>query len=396
MKFTGNTIFRSNKAEQNAGGGILAKYSTLKFNGDTVFRNNSAERSGGGIRASDSTLNFIGNTTFKQNSADLADGGGISIWNSTLSFTGNTTYRNNSAKRMGGGISTFFSTLNFTGITTFKGNQAIIGGGIYTRISILTISGDNYTSFTLVFLGNSALIHGGAVNTKDSILSFEGYSTFCDNSAWYYGGGIYSENSNLKFSGNTSFSLNSGQLQGGGIYGLGTSIYFRGSSSFTANTASRGGGEYLVDSFNYLFQNTVFTMDSNSVTEYGGAVYVEDSDPFSYCSPLSFKSVGCFFQVYGTILINSHGSFLSSIEPLRAAIHASLNFHLYFYKNQAGISGSAVYGGSIDNCIVTVVLENGNITLRTILDADLDVIIMELQQAPNSISSDPFRSILHV
>ena len=139
---------------------------------------------------------------------------------------------------------------------------------VYTRKCILNVaenSSDNFTgkdsggynSFTLVFMDNSALIHGGAVYTKNSILSYEGRNTFSGNSTQYYGGGIYSENSTLKFSGDTSFCSNSGLVQGGGIYGLAASIYFRGNNSFTANSAARGGGEYL---------------DSNNAAVYGGAV----------------------------------------------------------------------------------------------------------------------------
>ena len=231
-------------------------------------------------------------------------------------------------------------------------------------------------------MDNSALIHGGAVYTKDSILSFEGHNTFSGNSAQYYGGGIYSENSTLKFSGNTNFSSNSGELQGGGIYGLAASIYFSGNSSFTANTAARGGGEYLVDSFNFLSRYTVVTMDSNNATEYGGAVYVEDSDPFSYCFPLSYKLVGCFFQVYGEIRLPH--------DSLTAAIRASLNIHSYFYNNHAGISGSAVYGGSLDNCNVHI--EYGNSKGKGFFDhPSMDILNMELQKEPNSISSDPLQ-----
>ena len=389
LKFTGNTTVRNNTAEES-GGGIIALDSSLKFTGNTAFQSNSAEESGGGIIASDSILIFTGNTTFKQNSADSEDGGGIFVWNTTLNFTGNTAYRNNSAQQKGGGIWAFYSTLNFTGNTTFRGNPAILGGAIYTRKCILDItesSRDNttgkdsvgYNFFTLDFMDNSALIHGGAVYAKDSILSFEGCNTFSGNSAQHYGGGIYSENSTLKFSRNTSFSSNSGQLQGGGIYGLAASIYFRGNNSFTGNTAARGGGQYLVDSFNFLSHNTVVTMDGNNATEYGGAVYVEDSDPFSYCLPLPYKLVGCFFQVYGTIKLPH--------DSLTAAIHASLNIHSYFYNNHAGISGSAVYGGSLDNCNVHIE-DRG----KAFMDhPSLDVQNMEMQQEQNSISSDPFQ-----
>jgi len=208
----------------------------LNFNRDTVFRNNSAELTGGGIITLESALIIICNTTFKQNSQA---GGRINAWNSTkLPLLTETTQQ-----KMGGGISTFCSTLNFIGITTFRENPAILDGGIFARKSILGISGDNitgkssgdYNSFTSVFMDNSALIHGGAVYTKDSVLCFEGCYNFSGNSAHCYGGGIYSENSTLKFIGNTSFSSNSGQLQGGGIYGHIASIYFSGSSRFTAN-----------------------------------------------------------------------------------------------------------------------------------------------------------------
>ena len=134
-----------------------------------------------------------------------------------------------------------------------------------------------------------AMIHGGAVYAEDSVLSFQGHNIISGNSAQYYAGGIYSKNSNLTFSGSTSFSSNVGQLLGGGIYGLGTLLHFIGNSSFTANIATRGGGEYLVNSFNFLSQNASVTMDSNSAIEYGGAVYVEDSDPISYCFPESMN-----------------------------------------------------------------------------------------------------------
>jgi len=395
LNFKGDTVFRSNSAG-HSGGGIDIGYSNLNFNGDTAFRNNSAEQYGGGIGASGSTLNFTGNTAFKQNSVDSYDGGGVNIRNSTLNFIGNTMYRNNSARQNGGGISMFYSTLNFIGITTFTGNQAIIGGGIYAIKSILDISrykitgkdSRGYNSFTLVFMGNSALIHGGAVNTKDSILIFEGHNTFSGNSARYYGGGMYSENSTLTFSGNTSFSSNSGQFHGGAIYGHAASIYFSGNNSFTANTAARGGGEYLIDSLNFLFPNTVVTMDSNSATEYGGAVYVQDSDSLSYCFPLSFKFVRCFFQVYGRV--EPQITFLPSFD-LKLALRASLSIYLYFYNNHAGMSGSAIYGGSIDNCVVHVEFEVAKGRIKTSHETVIDVLNMEMQQEPNSISSYPLQ-----
>ena len=68
------------------------------------------------------------------------------------------------------------------------------------------------------------------------------------------------------------------------MHGFGTLFYFIGSSSFTANTAGRGGAEYLAISFIFLSRNTTVIMNNNSATEYGGAVYVEDSNPITYCT----------------------------------------------------------------------------------------------------------------
>ena len=144
----------------------------------------------------------------------------------------------------------------------------------------------------------------GAMGPKG--LSFHGHNAFSSNSAQYSAGGIYSKNSTLTFDGSTSFNSNLGHLLGGGIYGLGTLLYFTGKSSFIANIAARGGGEYLVNSFNLLSQGASVTMDSNNATEYGGAVYVEDSDPISYCSPENINLENCPFQVDGLLQVPFH------------------------------------------------------------------------------------------
>ena len=307
LNFTGNTTFRNNSARYV--GGIRAWHmSALNFTGETTFRDNLAVY-GGGIRTSSSSLHFTGNTIFGNNSAK--DGGGIYAWNSNLNFNGSITFRSNSAKQSCGGIWTFYSTLNFTGNATFRDNSALFAGGICIFTSTMNIAENKvigtcsggYNSFTSLFIDNSAQIHGGAIYASDSTLNFDGCNAFSGNSAQYYGGGIYSQNSTLNFSRSTTFSSNSGRLKGGGLYGLGVSIYFCGSSSFRANTAARGGGEYLVGSFNFLSHNSVVTMDGNNATEYGGAVYVEDSDPISNCLSIALILVRCVFQVDGTVEI---------------------------------------------------------------------------------------------
>jgi len=137
------------------------------------------------------------------------------------------------------------------------------------------------------------------VDTVDSTLNFEGCNTFSRNSAWYYGGGVHSENSILKISGNTIFSSNSVRYIGGGIYRLGKTLYMSGMNNFMANTAERGGAEYLASSFILLSKNSTVTMNNcyNSATQYGGAVFVQDSNPITYCtkSPTFSK---CFIEIF--------------------------------------------------------------------------------------------------
>jgi len=64
LKFTGNSTFQSNSAEE-LGGGIVASYRSLNFSGNTTFRNNSAKLMGGGIMVSDSSLKVTDNSTFQ-------------------------------------------------------------------------------------------------------------------------------------------------------------------------------------------------------------------------------------------------------------------------------------------------------------------------------------------
>jgi len=294
-----------------------------------------------------------------------------------MKVTGNWVFTNNSANSEGGGIHILYSSLKHFGNSTFRNNSARIGGGIYAKGSTLSTTGKSSDKIgehsggsslcTSLYLKNSAMIHGGAVYAEDSVLSFQGCNTFCGNSAQYYAGGVYSKNNTLKFNGSTSFSSNSGELLGGWIYGLRTLVYLIGNIGFTANAAARGGGEYLVNSFNLLSQSSFVTMENNNASEYGGAVYVEDSDPISYCFPKSLNLERCVFQVDGLLQISYNNidrlfsifvdpasihKFLQLNEPTVHAITELLNISIHFYNNHAQKAGSAVYGGSIDSCAI--------------------------------------------
>jgi len=429
MNFKGNSTFRSNSADH--GGGILARdSSTLYFSGSSMFGNNSATRYGGGIYSISSILNFSGNSTFRNsaeygggiftqtstlslsgsstfenNSATRSGGGIFAVYNPLLNFNGNIIFRNNSANSEGGGIYVLSSNLTLNGNTIFRKNSGGIGGGICAKVSMLTITGNMND-----FMNNSAKVNGGAVYTENSVLSFEWQNIFSGNSAQYSAGGVYSKNSTLTFSGSTSFSSNMAELLGGAIYGFGTLLHFLGNSSFTANTAARGGGEYLVDSFNFLFRGAMFTMESNNVTEYGGAVYVKDSDPISYCFPDIGNLERCFIQVdvlLHTTIDNfistfsdpaASNEYLQSNDSTAHSIRTMLNASIHISNNHAQIAGSAVFGGSIDNCAIeyrynAFSLEQfGFFSPQAVGSFRWHIPNLELE--PNSVSSDPFQVCL--
>ena len=98
---------------------------------------------------------------------------------------------------------------------------------------------------------------------------------------------------------------------------------------------------YLASSFNYLSKNATFTMDRNNATEYGGAVYVQDSEPISYCFPN--VSPDCFIQISG----------IPRLNPTNIS-YALPNLSLHMLNNSAQIAGSSIYGGSLDSCTINV------------------------------------------
>lgn len=100
-----------------------------------------------------------------------------------------------------------------------------------------------------------------------------------------------------------------------------------------------------------LSKNSTVIMNNNSAMECGGALYVED--PYLLTDCASYISipvrVWCHFQIYGLLEIPHFTN-----SNLTSEISAYFNIRLHFYNNRAQISGSAVYGGSLDICCIHV------------------------------------------
>ena len=387
ISLAGNTEFIHNRWYE--GGGIVAVSGNLMFTGNTMFLDNSAlwegpyiicRGSGGAIYASNhAVLSFSGTNSFINNSADGGSGGAIyASSNTVLSFSGNNSFINNSAYRHGGAIFTWDNTtLSFNGSNSFINNSAYKGGGaIFTHdYTVLSFSGISN------FINNSAHCDGGAIYTyRSSVLSFNGTNNFINNSANNgAGGAVYMHPySSLTLSGNSNF-LNNSAANGGAIY-TSSVLHLNGTTNFTNNHAvhggaimadhnstlafsgiihltnnggkidtlseynTNGGGVYMgIQSTLSIFPNTTVYWENNHAI-FGGAIYVQDVRPISYCKSVAafVPKEECFFQLPDQNLSNG------------------IDVKLIFKNNSAAVAGSTLYGGVIDNCKLTHGLDSRN------------------------------------
>ena len=388
LNFSGTDNFINNSAAGD-GGAIYVHNTQVSFSGSSNFINNSAARNGGAIYTSHNTRVSFSGTSNLINNVAAGDGGAIyTSHNTRVSFSGTSNLTNNVATGDGGAIYTSHSTqVSFSGTSNLTNNVATgDGGAIYT-------SHNTQVSFsgTSNLINNSATRNGGAIYTSHNTrVSFSGTSNLIDNSATRNGGAIYtSHNTRVSFSGTSNFISNVASF-GGKIYTSGGAIYTSGftygytsgtvldfnetnniieNSAFYGrdihadfNSALRfnetneftnnldrlnrdpygGGGVYigLKCSFSILPNTTVYW--ENNHAGLGGAIYVADASPLSYCTPLAkcVPQEECFFQLPGQNLSNG------------------IDVQLIFKNNSATIAGSVLYGGAIDNCKLTPGLDS--------------------------------------
>ena len=200
---------------------------------------------------------------------------------------------------------------------------------------------------------NNSAANGGAIYTSFSVLTLNGTSTFLNNHA-VHGGAIYAGyNSTMTFSGTIHFTNNGGKIN-------------------TLNGYStNGGGLYmeLKSTFSILPNTTVY-WENNHAT-FGGAIYVHDASPMSYCTSVAklVPHEECFFQLPGQNLSNG------------------IDIKLVFKNNSADVAGSVLYGGAIDHCKLTHGLDSyssGEVFDMIVHNSDT------YYNTTSNISSDPF------
>ena len=292
-------------------------------------------------------INFVQNHVYCKGDDNLG-GGGITAHNSNLTFTGNTTFLDNRAfcgpldyGVNGGAILAYGNTvLSFNGASTFINNSGTIGGAIY-------ISGNTVLSFngSSNFINNEAYYYrGGAIQATNASLNFNGTSNFTNNLAANYGGAIITHNTLLNFTGTSKFIGNSAGDNGGAIYiDVNSTLTFSGTIDFI-NNRHYGGGEWIIHTC-------------------GGAVYIGLKSNF-FILPNTTVYWENNHATYGGAIYVEDASRMSYCVPLALYVPKEECFfqltgqnlssghdvQLVFKNNTADIAGSVLYGGAIDHC----------------------------------------------
>ena len=111
-----------------------------------------------------------------------------------------------------------------------------------------------------------------------------------------------------------------------------SNVIIGGEISFEGNIGINGGGILMCDrSLLYLTPHTNISFIGNHATGTGGGIYV---------SGQCLESIPeCFFQFSHSILQSPNMTLLKTVS-------------VYFENNTAGLAGSAIYGGSVDYCLI--------------------------------------------
>ena len=292
-----------------------------------------------------STLAELVNCSFHEN-----PGTALVVINTNITLAGNTFKHNNyyrgefvcvSNSTKGGAVTAVHSNLIFTGNTTFLENSAIYcrnsahfsgfyWGAIFTYNTIINFNG------TSNFINNSADYgYGGAIFTYDNTtINFNGTSNFIHNSAGVGGGAIYTyDNTIINFNGTSNFINNSaggGRGGGGGAIfaNANTTLTFSRTVNFTNNVADRGGGVSMgLKCTVSIFPNTTVYWENNHAYV-GGAIFVVDASPISYCTPVAVfvPKEECFFQLPGQNLFSG----INPLNPKFFSLQTTFSPHMPF------------------------------------------------------------------
>ena len=321
-----------------------------------------------GNKADDGTFYLSESTILLSNATFISNIGSLLATDTTVNFTGFNLFDNCTTPQIsrtnfeeGGALTAFQSMVYFEGITTFHNNQAQSGGAVHSTESVLNILGITLISH------NTAARNGGGVYLSQS-------EVFCQ------------PNSSLRLENNTAL------WQGGGLHAVGSSVKISIIANETLvnvedNMAERGGGLsfnsnaklYILKRMEFLLRPVYAAQIIGNSADYGGALYVDDGTNAATCES---PSTECFLQVLAIHLIQN--TTLNTVS-------------LYISNNSArrSVSSATLFGGLLDRCTVSPLAEVHNKVLDInnanyiYNQSGLDYLYESTVFPPDTITSDP-------
>lgn len=345
-------LISGNSLDEDANIVYLDK-STCEFNGEFTFFNNH-----GSFLAINSLIAFHGYIRFQNcsylhdNYVTVENGGAITLIDSTVYFTGETNITGNHAKRNGGGMHATGSMVHMVGKTIIAKNTADeSGGGVYLFQSKLNCIHE------CTFSGNTAMKSGGAIHAIAST--------------------VYANEKQVGIRIWLNCKTPTVSMKN---HSTATTIIF------TSNNAHMGGA-LAFETYSKLYGSSSYRiLFQFNIADYGGAVYVNDYTNSGTCASRSYlaysASTECFIQT------------LNYYKVKRVYVDKR---HYQFIDNYATKSGPSLYGGLLDRCTVSPVMDlvftYTDITtsrLTTPTPPSLRV-ARNTQEDVHMISSDPVR-----
>ena len=337
VKFEGISTFSNNNADLLQV--MTIKNSTVLFYGDTIFENNR----GTVIGTDHGKIVLNGRTRIKNNIVNFRT---IILVDTSIIFNGSTVICNHKTNGNGGAIYSIRGELTFIRTTSFINNTATEGGALY--------------SF------NTAVV-------------FKGNTSFHNNSATLAGGGTSSQYGSISFAGITTFTANRAGRDGGALNAISTAVTFEGMLKFSSNSARTGGAMYFINAASLtLASHITLETSHNSATDYGGAIFHKDIVTPSQCDNV-IPSIPFIKLPYCFLQLNDLKNSIITINS---------------YLDSAGIDGSFLYGGLLDNCRLY------HIPLNPLIEEYMDQIksnhiysllrVVSLDEETHQIASEPY------
>ena len=334
-----------------------------------------------------SRSSFIGNNQFADLKHVGTNAAAVYIARSALEMIDNIFISNHAT-----GIS--FSASNIT----MGGDQVFINncnGAINLIRSELSAS-----LLNLNVAGNTAETGGGLRATESTVNIDFGMLLFRNNSA-KYGGAFYLDRTSILVSNSSATFLSNNAQTGGAVYALLSNISFF-SSEFVCNSNQAdniGGCFYLLSSQGSFGDVNNGLLSNNIAINLGGAMYIDIRSTLTVIAPvfLNFANNsasllgGAIFVASDVIndLLPPDPCFLTFSDDSMDGSHSQPNISLNFTFNKA-VSGTVLYGGNIDYCVLSTSPIFSNVTFNHLLKFTENNDTIEISSHPIYICSCPF------